>query len=381
VTSYTASTPSARIILSLREAGQLAAIATGKQYRWAETALVAAGWTRSEDGVYTQPLGDRRAAELTLSTLVYFARQHRTAVITSTRPHLGDIAATIAHQLPGPWTPTVEVYCHPVWQEDLVPWLWDSGELIQAVQAGQVTHAAKLTNQDAGFDLLLVERPGHPDGYVVGAFAPEGFDDNYEDPHAPVGIVLPQDPYRAAAEIADRFLPSYQQALHARRTAAVASALGRIRDEHIELQHLTTGRSDPAFEERFANVAWFEVVDIVKHAPPLIEHCRRSPLPLDHSIAIAHLSDALDRAAAVVNGWHSLLGGTRQTSLAPRAEDLPEERTIRNRSIRPVIDTWLAHGDTLLHHAHAAAPGRGRFPSSVAVPALPPAASRPALGR
>ncbi|MEU5162307.1 hypothetical protein AB0G74_22250 [Streptomyces sp. NPDC020875] len=224
MTSHAASTPPARIALSLREGPQIAAVATGEQYKWAETALRAAGWQRTGNGVYTRPAADRKAAELAFATLVYFARRHRAAVVTSTRPYLGDVAGTIARQLPGPWVTAVEVYSHPVWQEDLVPWLWDSGDLIHAVQAGQVTHAAKLTNPAAGVDLLIVERPGHPAGYVAGAFAPDGFDDNFEDPHAPTSIVLPQDPRQAAAEIIE-YLSAYQQALlHHTRVHAPGSA-------------------------------------------------------------------------------------------------------------------------------------------------------------
>ncbi|GAA2254835.1 hypothetical protein GCM10010232_50070 [Streptomyces amakusaensis] len=381
MSSHTASTPPARITLSMCEAAEITAIATGEQYRWAHTALAAAGWERTANGVHTRLFGDRAAAERAVSTLVHFARRHRTAVVTSTRPHLGDIAGAIAHQLPGPWTPTIEVYSNPVWQQDLVPWLWDSGELTRAVQAGQVTHAAKLTNQAAGIDLLLIERPGHSSGYVIGAFAPDGFDDNYEGPYSPAGAVLPQDPYRAAAEIADRYLPGYQQALHARRTAAVAYALSRIRDERTELQHLTATGPDPAHTERFADVAWYEVLDIVKHAPPLIERCRRSPLPLENSTAITRLEVALGTGTTIVNGWHSLLTGTPDAPRAYRAEHFPEAKATRNRAIHPVIDTWLAHGDTLLRHAAPAAPGRAPVLAPAAVPALPPAASTPARPR
>ncbi|MFF0448028.1 hypothetical protein ACFYT4_16735 [Streptomyces sp. NPDC004609] len=379
MTSYAASTPPAQIILSVCEGAEIAAIATGEQYKWAQSALVAAGWERTGNGVYTRLFSERAAAERAISTLVHAARRHRAAVVTSTRPYLGDIADTIAHQLPGPWTPTVEVYSHPVWQEDLVPWLWDSGELIHAVQAGQVTHATRLTNETAGVDLLLIERPGHSTGYVAGAFAPDGFDDNFENPHAPTSIVLPQDPYRAAAEIADRYLPAYHQALHARRTAAVASALSRIRDEHTELQHLTATEPDPAYEERFADMAWHEVLDVVKHAPPLIEHCRRGPLPLEDSMAMTRLEAALGTGTTIVAGWHGMLSGRPDAPRAYLNEHFPGAKAIRNRSIRPVIDAWLADGDTLLRHAHA--PGRAPIPAPAAVPALPPAASKPARPR
>ncbi|MGW4200328.1 hypothetical protein [Streptomyces sp. NPDC004726] len=373
-----ASSPPAQIILSVREATEIAAIATGTQYRWAETALKAAGWGRTEGGVYTRPAGDRAAAERAVSTLVHFARRHRAVVVTSTRPHLGDIADTIARQLPGPWTSTVEVYSHPVWQEDLMPWLWDSGELTQAVQDGQVLYAAQLTNKNAGINLLLIERPGHPAGYVVGAFESTDFDDTYDNhAHPPASAALPQDPYRAAAEIASRYLPAYHQALHTRRTAAVASALSRIRAEHTELQRLTAAEPDPADEERFADVAWNEVLDIVKHAPPLIKHCQQSGLTAKAATVINRLDTSLAAGTKIVNGWHGLSSATPHAQA--HQDGFPETKAIRNRAIRPVIETWLAHGDTLLHHAHA--PGRATSLAPAAVPALPPAASAPGRRR
>ncbi|MFM9582506.1 hypothetical protein [Streptomyces caniscabiei] len=55
------------------------------------------------------------------------------ATDVSPRPFLGDIAARITAQLPGTWTVQVEIYAHPVWQGDLLPWLWDRGELVRTV--------------------------------------------------------------------------------------------------------------------------------------------------------------------------------------------------------------------------------------------------------
>ncbi|MFI1890230.1 hypothetical protein [Streptomyces jumonjinensis] len=377
MTSNAASSAPARITLSVCEGEKIAAIATGTQYRWAETALAAAGWSRTEGGVYTRLVGDRTTAERAVSILVHFARRHRAAVVTSTRPHLGTIADTIAHHLPGPWTPTVEVYSYPIWHEDLVPLLWDSGELTHAVQAGQVTHAATLTNEAAGIDLLLIERPDHPSGYVTGAFAPEGFDDNDENPHAPAGVVLPQDPYLAAREIADRYLPAYQQALHTRRAATVASALERIRDEHTELQRLTAAGPDSAYEERFADVAWYEVLDIVRHGRPLVKHCLRTRLSPQDATSIKRFDAALAEGTETVKEWHRLLNGSPDDPLAYRPEEIPLVKALRNADIRPVIETWLAHGDTLLRYAHAASPDSPASLPSAAVPTLSPASRAP----
>jgi hypothetical protein len=87
------------------------------------------------------------------------------------------------------------------------------------------------------------------------------------------------------------------------------------------------------------------------------------------------------QAGQLVAGWDSMLSDTPESPRAYRAEDFPEAKGVRNALMRPVIETWLAHGDTRLHHTHAAVPGRAPIPAPAAVPALPPAASPPALRR
>ncbi|MFJ4688879.1 hypothetical protein [Streptomyces sp. NPDC088789] len=370
VTSHAASTPPAQITLSMSGDREITAIATGEQYQWAHTALTAAGWTETKSTVHTRLFADRASAERAVSALVRFARRHRATVAMSSRPFLGDIADTIAHRLPGPWIPTVEVYSHPVWRGDLVPWVWDSGELAEAVQDGNVPCAATLANTATGIELLLIERPGHPSGYVIGAFASDGFTDNHEDPHAPASIVLPQNPHQAADAITKHYLPAYHHALHARRTAVVADALGRIRDEHTEFQRLNPSSPE---HERFADVTWYEFLTIVKHAPPLVQHCRGSRLTAQDATTFTRLNAALTTAAEIADTWNSLLApGASPAQRAHRADGFPKAKAARNARIRPVIETWLAHGDTLLHHAHTAHDSPAGLASS-AVPALSPA--------
>ncbi|MEU9288330.1 hypothetical protein AB0D57_27425 [Streptomyces sp. NPDC048275] len=80
----------------------------------------------------------------------------------------------LARLLPGQWRASVEIYSHHAWQEDLVPWIWDSGELGRALQSERVPYAATLTDTVQGTTLLFIERPGRQLDYLVGAFAPEG---------------------------------------------------------------------------------------------------------------------------------------------------------------------------------------------------------------
>lgn len=181
----------AQIILALSPADGLVAVPVGEQYGWADTALrLTPGFERRPDCTYA--LHDVDTAKPNLLALAENARRHRVLLFGGPRPYLGDYATALADGLPGTWTVKVEIYAHPVWQEDLVPLLWDAGELIDAVEHSRIPYAANLTNS-AGIELLLVERPGSAHEYLLGCFASTPFDDNYADPHAPSSIVLPSD--------------------------------------------------------------------------------------------------------------------------------------------------------------------------------------------
>ncbi|MEV6423700.1 hypothetical protein [Streptomyces sp. NPDC051662] len=154
---------SGTITLSFSRDTGIVAIAHGEQYPWAQTALETAGFQFGDYGTYVLSADDPDTARATVTALVRAAQRHRIIVTTSSRRFLGDIAQDLAAQLPGRWAAALEVYNHPVWQEDLVPWLWDSGELSQAVQTGRVPYAARL-GDGADISLLLIERPGHDQG-------------------------------------------------------------------------------------------------------------------------------------------------------------------------------------------------------------------------
>ncbi|RST03751.1 hypothetical protein [Streptomyces sp. WAC05950] len=220
----------AQIILAVSPADGLVAVPVGEQYPWANTALqLTPGFERCPDGTYA--LRDVDTAAPILRALADTARRHRVHLFGGSRTYLGDYAAALANCLPGQWTVKVEVYSHPVWQEDLVPLLWDAGELIDCVEHIRIPYAAQLAN-GAGIELLLAERPGSTDEYLLGSFASATFDDNYADPHAPASIVLPSDTAHAAGLVTGTFLPAYEQAVHERLLAAVEAAHGRLEELH-----------------------------------------------------------------------------------------------------------------------------------------------------
>ncbi|MGW5679751.1 hypothetical protein ACWEV4_32525 [Streptomyces sp. NPDC003860] len=153
----------AQISLCVSAPSGIVATAGGEKYLWAETALKLASFTRAHGGVYTLPNGDPAATRRALAQLVVIAGRHQCAVTTSSRPYIGDVADSIARRLPGTWTTRVEIYSHPIWQEDLVPWLWDTGPLAAAVRTERVPYAVQFGNGE-GVHLLLAERPGHTHG-------------------------------------------------------------------------------------------------------------------------------------------------------------------------------------------------------------------------
>ncbi|MFC8857733.1 hypothetical protein ACFT5D_32280 [Streptomyces sp. NPDC057144] len=114
----------AQIILSHSRESGIVAIASDEQYPWAHTALAESGFQRDDDGVWHLPAD---GTHTTVVDLVTCAKRHRASVHTSSRGFIGDAARDLARLLPGQWHASVEVYAHPAWQEDLVPWIWDSG--------------------------------------------------------------------------------------------------------------------------------------------------------------------------------------------------------------------------------------------------------------
>ncbi|WP_367435089.1 hypothetical protein [Streptomyces celluloflavus] len=367
----------AQIILAYSRDAGIVAVASGAKYQAAHGVLQESGFQRGEAGVHCLQAEDPDASRATVANLVRSAEAHGVTVTTSTRRFIGDAARDIARLLPGNWETQVELYSRPVWQEDLVPWLWDSGELGRAVQSDRIPYAATLTESSSGTTLLLVERPGHQLDYLVGAFTPEPFDEGYGEPHAPRSIVLPPFPGRAARAISDRYLPAYDRAVHARRIAAAAGALDRIRTEHDTWSAMVASNrySDAtplgidalgAATAQFLDGAWRDFLTVVDHAPALLERCSPAAAPWpEDTDALARLADALGDAQAV---REELARGTSLT------------RPELGARTWPAIATWLTHSEPFLRQARAATP-RPRSALAVAAPPriLPP--GRPAPRR
>ncbi|MGX1134887.1 hypothetical protein RKD49_007077 [Streptomyces glaucescens] len=355
----------AQITLAYSRNVGVVALATGEQYKSAEDVLSHAGFRRGESGVYRLAHTDEAAARGTLADLAERAKARGIQMTASSRRFIGDTAQDIARCLPGPWGTQVEVYSHPVWQEDLVPYLWDCGELARVVRTDRIPYAATLTDPISGTTLLLVERPGHQLSYLVGAFAPEPFGEGFDDPHAPRSVTVPPFPGRAAQVITQRYLPAYDRAVQERRIAHVAEALDLIQSEWGSWSELRAAtqpdgavRVDPPVlttaADEFLDNAWREFLTVLDHAPALLDQCRpaTSAWPQD--------AEVLDQLAVAL-----------LTTLQVR-EDLnsgvPLSRTEHHAQTWPAIETWLAHSQQFLRQARAASP---RPRPTVAVPQPP----------
>ncbi|MEU3299730.1 hypothetical protein ABZ729_07895 [Streptomyces sp. NPDC006678] len=351
----------AQIILAYRRDDGIVAIPHGERYKAAHAALADVGFRRGDDCMYHLPAGDEGASRATVADLVRHAKAHGAEVTTSSRRFIGDTARDIARLLPGQWEAQVELYSHPAWQEDLVPWLWDSGELAHAVQNERIPYAATLTDRASETTLLLVERPGHQLDYLVGAFTPGPFKEGYGGPHAPSSIALPPFADRAARAITDRFVPAYEHAVHARRIATVTQALDSIRAEQANWAAIvTSGRysdasplgaaalSDAA--ETFLYRAWPEFLSVIWHAPAFLDRCRPTATrwPEDASV-LAELADALIDADTL----------DRDASLT---------RPERDARLWAALGTWLGHSETFLRQARAAAPLQQHTVAAAAAP-------------
>ncbi|UIX34386.1 hypothetical protein [Streptomyces sp. GQFP] len=369
----------------------LIAIAHGEKWPWAHTALEQTGFTKRDDGSFHTP-GDSVPAAM--AKLLPIARRHRATVQVSGRPYLGDIADQIAARLPGRWTAQVEIYSNPLWQEDLLPYLWDRGDLARAVKDRRVPYAAKL-DSDTGIELLLTEHSPDPEhGYLLGAFASyEEFEDSY-DPHAPASITLPAGPGPAAQVISDTFLPAYHRALHERRTGAVLAALDAIRAEYDTLQAMRDSgrfsdgvplRSPTALTEAtkvFVERIWLEFLPVLTHAPGVLANCTTALTHHPADAGVVHrLGDALASCTPAMQEWQHRL---RELWFRPPISLEPPEqlRTRLGRQVLPSLGVWLAEADAFARIAHAARPGVAPSPGVVAPapavrPALPPPSPSP----
>ncbi|MFD8117891.1 hypothetical protein [Streptomyces microflavus] len=379
--------PTAEITLTTSRHLGLVAIAHGEKYQQANRALEEAGFARLPNGASTAPLADPLAARRTASALVHHAHAYGATIITSTRPYLGDIGTEIAAQLPGTWSAELEIYSHPLWQEDLWPMLWEAGEMYRALEDHRIPFASVLKN-GSGTELLLIERPGHSSGYLLGALTGREQEDPHDDPTTPRSIVLPADPGLAARAIAETFLPAHRRALHHQDLNNVMNGLARIRDEHEALQAikgsgrysdgvpLRDSRLIAGMERDFADRAWLSYSAVLEHAPLLLTRCRSAATPWpEDAAALNRLREALVHSQDAWDKWNNLRHELYSIPATLPAHEWSQVRGQLGLAVLPAIETWLSGSEVFERQVRAAVPGG---PAALSAPTPRLLTARPA---
>lgn len=137
----------------------------------------------------------------------------------SARTDLDTFATDLADRLPGAWTS--EYHRHATYAEQfpVAEQIWDAGHVGYVATEFVLGHDAVLHGPDQQ-RLYLADRPRYPRQFVVAPLEPD--DDavrahHFDGVDEPNGIVVPDHPARAAALIARRVLPRYEQARRAVR--------------------------------------------------------------------------------------------------------------------------------------------------------------------
>ncbi|MFF7438978.1 hypothetical protein [Streptomyces sp. NPDC008122] len=353
--------PDAEIILCVSAKEGLVAIPVGEKYSYGHTALRSTGaFEKQKAGVHV--LRDLSTMRDAMSSLVQAAKLYRVALTTSPRPYLGDYAQELASCLPGSWTATFEVYAHPVWQEDWIPLLWDNGELTEAMERCRIPYGAVLTSS-TGAELLLIEQPGAPGGYLLGACASSTFDDNYDNPFAPPAIALPAYPRLAAAQVTSRFLPAYERAVHERLLTEVENGHRQLEDFR-QSGGLDGGAVHGSRLGHTADHGAQSSAAVLRrlrpHAAHLLVRTLEAAAPSQEDRA------ALDRLAALLGTER----GERPASVFRTPAPLPPASA-------DDVRRWLANAPVLLKHARAALPPAAETGSRKALASAPRALAAP----
>lgn len=126
---------------------------------------------------------------------------------------LESFAAALADELPGNWRSAYHRHEQYPGQFPIAEDVWDMNLVSAAIAECALEHAAVLTRDD-GTRLYLIARPRHHDEFLVGAMAPPGLDpEAFRGVREPDGIAVPDDPFRAAEDIAADLLPRYTKAV------------------------------------------------------------------------------------------------------------------------------------------------------------------------
>ncbi|MFJ9789405.1 hypothetical protein [Streptomyces globosus] len=138
----------------------------------------------------------------------------------SARADLSLFTSALGARLPGQWTSDYQQ--HPTYPDQFgaIERLWDRGHVEYIVSQYVLGHEAVLHGPDDQH-LYVTDRPLRPGQFVVAPLVPDVAPHHFVGVEEPNGIVVPDDPVRAAALIARRLLPRYESARDAVRRSLV----------------------------------------------------------------------------------------------------------------------------------------------------------------
>ncbi|MFJ8248505.1 hypothetical protein [Streptomyces sp. NPDC094466] len=131
------------------------------------------------------------------------------------RTPLEALASGMAARLPGGWTSNYQHYALYEHQFPTANRLWDTGHVQYIASTYVLGHGAVLCGPE-GQELYVTDRPRYPHEAVVAPLEPDRArirPHHFDGVEEPSGIAVPADPVRAAATVARRLLPRYEQAL------------------------------------------------------------------------------------------------------------------------------------------------------------------------
>jgi hypothetical protein len=287
---------------------------------------------------------------------------------TSTNFDLHKTTAAVAERMHSDWT--VEMRDLTDAQGELADQVWDLGSLHGALSIHALGEAAILTGPES-MRLVAVRQPGNRDQILVGALRPTNVPrdvlDAYGDEAMPWAIAVSSEPARAAAEIRQRFLPRYHQALWQVRVRALTTAADGIEEALAAWDDVSDSLcdeqgwplDDAAYEAgkitRDAR-AWANVETFLALGPDLLADVRgllvdddRTSGPLSEDLRrMSGIDTTLAGAAAVREEWEQVTALMDAIMPGLTEADATEAEIARNE------DGW-EHADDLTRNGRALA--------------------------
>ncbi|MEU6243987.1 hypothetical protein [Streptomyces sp. NPDC047024] len=138
-----------------------------------------------------------------------------------TSERLASFADVLAGELPDNWTSS---HLPPEAKDDLADLadrIWDLDLVAASLAEHPLRRAAVLSRPD-GAQLVVLDRHGVRDGFLLAAVAPRALpDEAYRAVAEPNGVALPDDPFLSAEQVAGDLLPRYDIALAQARANAL----------------------------------------------------------------------------------------------------------------------------------------------------------------